>query len=70
MQESRADNFALNAMIDEKLWDENFEKLISEKDMLEFSKKNKIPPSFIVGRLAKIGKIKYNSKYYNKYCSI
>ncbi len=70
LQESRADNFALNAMIDEKLWDENFEKLISEKDMLEFSKKNKIPPSFIVGRLAKIGKIKYNSKYYNKYCSI
>lgn len=66
-QEKRADEFAINSMIDEKLWNENAEKLLDEKFMLDFSKKNKIPTSFIVGRLAMTGKIKYSSKYYNKY---
>ena len=59
-QEQRADKFALNTMIDEQVW-----KLIEEnKDknyLLKVSRKNKIPMSFIIGRLAKIGKIKYSS---------
>lgn len=37
------------------------------KDLLNISKENKIPMSFIVGRLDKNGKIKYKSILYNKY---
>lgn len=65
-QEQRADKFALNCMIDETIWNQilvNYD----EKNLIKFSKENKIPMSFIVGRLARVGKIKYNSVLYNKY---
>lgn len=65
-QEKRADRFALNTMIDEKIWNK-IECNYSEENLLKISKENKIPMSFIVGRLAKVGYIKYNSKLYNKY---
>lgn len=65
-QELRADNFALNTMIDKKIW-ENILKDYSEKELLKISKTNKIPMSFIVGRLAKTGKIKYKDNLYLKY---
>ena len=65
-QEKRADRFALNTMIDEKMWNK-IECNYSEENLLKISKENKIPMSFIVGRLAKVGYIKYNSKLYNKY---
>ena len=65
-QEQRADNFALNTMIDENIW-KKIKDNISEKELLKISKENRIPMSFIVGRLAKFRSIKYNSKMYNKY---
>lgn len=65
-QERRADRFALNTMIDEKIWN-RIENDYSEENLLNISKENQIPMSFIVGRLAKVGYIKYNSKIYNKY---
>lgn len=65
-QEKRADNFAINTMINNKIWKE-IEKNYNEENLLKISKDNKIPMSFIVGRLAKTGKIKYNSKIYNTY---
>ena len=65
-QEKRADKFALNTMINEKIW-KQIEQDYSEEKILNLSKENKIPMSFIVGRLAKVGHIKYNSSLYNKY---
>lgn len=65
-QELRADNFALNTMIDPTIWkkiEDNFE----ESNLLKISNENKIPMSFIVGRLAKVEKISYKSNLYNKY---
>lgn len=67
--EKRADEFALNTMISYKLWSE-IKDIIDEDKLIKFSKINKIPMCFIVGRLAKIGKIKYKDKLYNKYCVI
>ena len=68
-QEQRADNFALNTMIDKDLWS-SIESDYSEDNLLKISSKNKIPMSFIVGRLAKCNKIKYTSTLYNKYKNI
>lgn len=65
-QEDRADKFALNTMISQEAWSEIL-KDISENSIIAISKKYKIPMSFIVGRLAKLEYIKYNSKLYNKY---
>jgi HTH-type transcriptional regulator/antitoxin HigA len=65
-QEERADLFALNTMIPKNVWKE-IENNYDKSNLLEISNKNKIPMSFIVGRLAKEGKIKYNSKLYNDY---
>ena len=65
-QEARADNFALNTMIDKDIW-QQIENDISEENLIKISEIYKIPMSFIVGRLAKFEKIKYNSKLYNKY---
>lgn len=65
-QEQRADKFALNTMIDEEVW-KQIENSFNEDSLLKVSKQNKIPMSFIVGRLAMLKKIKYNSKLYNKY---
>ena len=68
-QEQRADEFALNAMIEKDIW-KDIEKDYTENNLLKISKENKIPMSFIVGRLARVGKIKYQSKLYNKYKEI
>lgn len=65
-REKRADEFAVNTMINENIWN----KLIldiSEESLLEKSKLYKIPMSFIVTRLAKMNYIRYNSNIYNKY---
>ena len=64
--EKRADNFALKTMISDDVWNEIINNA-SEKYCLQISKKYKIPMSFIVGRLAKFKKIKYDSELYNKY---
>lgn len=66
IREKRADEFALNKMINEDIWNEILQD-ISESNILKISKINKIPMSFIVGRLAKNNYINYNSKFYNKY---
>ena len=68
-QEQRADEFALNTMIEKDIW-KDIEKDYTENNLLKISKENKIPMSFIVGRLARVGKIKYQSKLYNKYKEI
>ena len=65
-REKRADQFALEVMIGNDVWNEIL-KDISENNLLEISKKYRIPMSFIVGRLAKNNYIKYNSMLYNKY---
>ena len=68
-QEERADRFALNSMINKNVWEE-IENNYKEENLISISKVNKIPMSFIVGRLAKTGKIKYKSQLYNKYKDI
>ena len=68
-QEQRADEFALNTMIEKDIW-KDIEKDYTENNLLKISKENKIPMSFIVGRLARVDKIKYQSKLYNKYKEI
>ena len=69
-QEKRADKFALNTMIDEKLWNKIEKEKITEEKILQISEEYKIPVSFIVGRLAKTGNIKYNSMIYQKYSKL
>ena len=64
--EQRADEFALRSMINDNLWTEIL-KDYSENNLIILSKRYKIPMSFIVGRLAKVGKISYRSKLYNVY---
>lgn len=64
--EKRADDFAIKAMIPNDVWIEIINN-VSEKNCLQISKKNKIPMSFIVGRLAKFKLIKYDGELYNKY---
>ena len=71
--ENRADDFAINTMISMEHWNEIKKELESNCPMsdrknkiLYFSKKYKIAPSFIVGRMAKMNMINYNSKIYNE----
>ena len=66
VQEKRADKFALEVMIPNNVWEEII-KDYSEKNILEISKKYKIPMSFIVGRLARFKYISYSGNLYNKY---
>ena len=68
-REQRADEFALNVMISQDVLDKIIE-INDEEFLLEISKENKIPMSFLVGRLAKLKIIKYESKLYNKYKNI
>ena len=63
-KEEKADNFALNNMIEEEIWNEILETDLKEKTLKEYSVKYKIPMSFMVGRLAKVKKIDYTSKLY------
>ncbi len=65
-QEKRADEFALDMMIDKMAWKE-IEIDYCENNLLKISNKYKIPMSFFVGRLAKLRKITYSSELYNKY---
>ena len=67
LQEERADSFAISTMIPKNLWKELDNVDINEENLQIFSKKYKIPMSFIVGRLAKNKKIKYSSKIYQTY---
>lgn len=65
-KEEKADKFALNAMIDDDIWKEIVESDLKESTLKQFSEKYKIPMSFIVGRLAKVNKITYDSKIYQQ----
>lgn len=67
IQEKRADNFALNTMIPKEVW-EKVLKDYSEKNIKKVSEEYKIAMCFIIGRLAKIKKIKYSDELYRKYC--
>lgn len=71
--EKRADDFAINTMISKEQWSEikrdfdNNNSISNLKDrILYFSKKYRISPSFIAGRMAKMNMINYNSKIYNE----
>lgn len=63
--EREADDFALNEMIPDDLW----ELIIkgNEMDYINISKDNDIPMCFIVSRLAKEKYISYSSYLYNEY---
>lgn len=65
-KEQRADNFAINTMINKDIWKE-IEEDYSENNLKIISEKYKIPMSFIVGRLAKLNYIKYSDKLVSKY---
>lgn len=67
IQEEKADSFALNTMISPEIWQEILNSTITEQTLLKISKENKIPMSFIVGRLAKCKKINYGSHLYQNY---
>lgn len=66
-KEKKADEFALKMMIDDDIWKQILDANLNEKSIKEISKKNKIPMSFIVGRLAKNKNISYTSKLYREY---
>lgn len=66
IQEKRADEFALETMIPQYVW-EKIRNDYSEEEIKKVSKKYRIPLSFIVGRLAKLKYITYDSNLYNKY---
>ena len=66
-KEKKADDFALKMMIDEDVWKQILEANLNEKSIKEISEKNKIPMSFIVGRLAKNKNINYTNKLYREY---
>ena len=59
-KEEKADKFALNTMIEEEIWKEILKSDLKEVILKNFSEKYHIPMSFIVGRLAKNNKIKYD----------
>ena len=65
-KEEKADKFALEVMIPEKIWKKIVDGEINEKTLKEISIQEKIPMSFIVGRLAKNGIITYKSKLYRE----
>ena len=57
-------------MINSNKWIDIINIYNDENELLKYSKNNKISMSFIVGRLAMLKKIKYNSKLYNKFKDI
>lgn len=63
-KERRADNFALEMMIENSIWNEILKCNFNEEKIRKISSQNKIPMSFIVGRLAKTNNISYTSKLY------
>ena len=66
LKEEKADKFALEVMIPENIWKKIINGEINEKTLKEISIQEKIPMSFIVGRLAKNGIITYKSKLYRE----
>ncbi len=66
LKEKRADDFALKTMIKDEVWNLIVEDY-SEENIINISDKFKIPPSFIVGRLAYNKYITYKSDLYHKY---
>lgn len=66
IQEDRADKFALETMIPNQIWQEIKEDT-SEENINRISKEYRIPMSFIIGRMARVKMIGYQSKIYNKY---
>ena len=65
-KEIRADKFALKMMINDDAWKQILDADLNEQKLKKISELNKIPMSFIVGRLAKIDKISYRSKLYRE----
>lgn len=65
-KEKKADMFALKMMISDEIWQQILEANLDEYKLYNISKANKIPMSFIVGRLAKTSKISYKSKLYRE----
>lgn len=66
-KELKADQFALKTMINEDLCENIDQYFNDENKLLEISQTEKIPMSFIVGRLAKNKQIEYSSYLYQKY---
>lgn len=62
--EKRADEFALNTMINSSIWNEIINNI---DNVLKICEKNNIPICFATSRLAKEGHIDYKSKFYNDY---
>ena len=54
-------------MIPNNVWNKVLENY-SEENIKDISKEYKIPISFMVGRMAKVGLISYKSRLYNNYC--
>lgn len=65
-KEKKADKFALKMMIDDDVWNEIIKCDLDEEKIEKISKQNKVPMSFIVGRLAKNKQISYTCKLYRK----
>lgn len=62
--EKRADEFALDQMIDNKVWEEILNNYSKRE---EICKKSFIPLSFLYSKLAYLGYIKYSSEEYNNH---
>ena len=65
-KEKKADEFALRMMISDEIWDEISQANLDKEKIEKISEKNRIPMSFIVGRLAKNKQISYTSKLYRE----
>ena len=63
-KEEKADKFALEVMIPENIWNEIINGKIEKNKLEKISQTEKIPMSFIVGRLAKKDLITYRSRLY------
>lgn len=63
-KEEKADKFALEVMIPENVWNEIINGKIEKNKLEKISQTEKIPMSFIVGRLAKKDLITYRSRLY------
>lgn len=64
LKEEKADKFALEVMIPENVWNEIINGKIEKNKLEKISQTEKIPMSFIVGRLAKKDLITYRSRLY------
>ena len=68
IDEEKEDNFALDKMIPNDIWNEiiSYNK-IDEKLINNICEKNNIPKCFVYGRLAKLNYISFSDKIYSKY---